>query len=139
VVLSNLKIFLPENWRDNAAWSVFGFYFDTLLFLVCVAIFWCLVGRELDRRRSPEIIVQASMTTVGFLYNLFLLCWGIVLTVFSAINFGHLQDLARWNNLVGNLAEGFLFWAWSLTLIILPGLNLVNAIRNKVHVPGTSA
>ena len=137
VLLSNLKIFLPPNWRDGAAWSVFGFHFDPLLFLLCVVILWFLVGHELDRRRVARPVMPKSLTTGEIVFNLVAVLWGVLLTAFSIANYSHLQDLARWNNAVGNIIEGTFFWGWSLILIIFPGLTLMSGVRNKHRAPAT--
>ena len=135
-LLTNLvEVLLPEQWR----WSITGSRGEILLFFTCIALLWYLIGRELDLHRPSEAGTQARVTPVAFFFNAFLALWGMLLTVSSVINFGHLQVLGRWNNFVGNILEGVLYWAWSLILIIFPAVTLVNAIRNKDRVPGISA
>jgi hypothetical protein len=135
VQLSNFRIFVPANWIGNPEWSIFGADFHTLFFLICVAFFWYLVGCELDWRRSPEVATQKGITVTKSIVTSFLFLLGVLLSLNSMKNFGHLQDLGRDNNVVGNLVAGALFWTWSLLLISICGYGLANEIRQRCIHP----
>ena len=118
---------LPEQWY----WQVVGSKREVLVFFICIGLLWYFVGRELDPHEIPEAGPQAQITLAVLLFNAFLVLSGVLLGVSAVTNFGHLRDLGRWNNFVSNVAEGLLYWAWSLILIIFPIVKVLNAIRNK--------
>jgi hypothetical protein len=135
VLLSNFfKALLPKRWQSFEFWSISSLHGDVLPFLACILLLWYLVGRELDRRRSTADGTSVKRSA-DVLLNSFLVAWGVLLTIFSLANFSDFQGLSKWGNFVGNIIEGSLSWAWSLILIIIPGLNLMNAIQSKNRVP----
>jgi hypothetical protein len=135
--LTKVKAFLPDKWRIYETWRLFGFYGDTLFFLVCVVLLWHLVGREFDRHSAGQSVVLNSLTTNELVLNLLAMLWGMLLAAFSIANYSHVQDLAQWNNAVGNIVEGLLFWCWSMILIIFPGYALITEIRSSHSSPAT--
>ena len=67
--------------------------------------------------------------TVGRAVALFLvMAWGACIFFESLELF---RNPGRYNNSVGNLAQGTLFLLWSLILIVFPATKLVNAIRRR--------
>jgi hypothetical protein len=118
---------LPGQWR----WSFTGSRGEIFLFFVFIAVLWYLVGAELDLHSQPKAGKEHRATSAGLFFNSFLALLGILLAVSSVINFGHVRDLGRWNNFVGNIVEGVLYWVWSLVLVMFSGVNLVNGFRNR--------
>ncbi len=110
---------------DRRPPSILGFGAGEIFFLAGVVLLWYLVGRALDRRKSPP---QGRITTSQMLLNLFLIVWGVCLFFLGLPAF---QSPWRYSNRVGNLAEGILFSVWSLILVLVLGANLVKAIRRR--------
>jgi hypothetical protein len=108
---------------DRRPPSILGFGAGDLFFLAGVVLLWYLVGRALDRRKSPP---QGRMKISQMLLNLFVIVWGVCLFFFGLPAF---QSPWRYSNRVGNLAGGILFSIWLLVLILVAGANLVNRIR----------
>jgi len=112
--------------------GIFGLY--DIQFLIGVAALWYVVGKSLDRRSSGASVERASPGY--FLWNLFLVSLGVY---FFSMALASLRSLGRYNNPVGNLIEGILFFVWSVALITFPGIKLVNALRRKQVKPQPSA
>jgi hypothetical protein len=106
--------------------SIFGFSAAELSFLVGVIVLWFLVGRTIDRYRSPGAHQQSSKTGISVLVKIFMIILGACFFVAAVQSF---NDFGRYNNPRGNLVQATLFLVWSLVLIILPGFNLVNLFR----------
>jgi hypothetical protein len=86
-----------------------------------VVVLWYLLGRLLGRRGSVAAPKQRQTTATRLSEQLLVMIWG------ACLFFGALQsfrDPGRYNNPVGNLAQGILLLAWSFVLVILPGLTL---------------
>jgi hypothetical protein len=115
-----------------AEFSVLGLSASELSFLVGVVVLWFLVGRMLDHHSSSTFHERSRMTVFSVLLELLVMSMGVLLFVAAVHSF---SDPWLYNNMIGNRAQGILFLAWSLVLVILPILNFVRAIRSKPRFP----
>ena len=111
----------------NRPMSIHTWGIEDVWFLGGVVIVWYLIGRTLDRFRSLGGPQEPRKLSSGeIIVNLLLFLLGsyfFYLAIDAFLVFG------KWNNPKGNITEGVLFLAWSLTLILLPATKLLNAIR----------
>jgi hypothetical protein len=108
----------------NRPISIHGFGIEDAWFLVGVTLVWYMIGRKLDRLRSvAESQKLRKLSATEIMVKLLLLLLGgyfFYLAIEAFLVFG------KWNNPTGNIAEGFLFLAWSVVLILLPAKKLLN-------------
>ena len=126
-----LALLLPEK-IDQTPPSAFGFSPADGFFLSGVVVLWFLVAQALDRRSPNTAIAQPSRAIARKLFLLLPVICGCVLFYMG------LQTLRwpeRWNNSTGNIVEGTLFLAWSLTLIVVPCMKLVKGFRRLSTPP----
>lgn len=126
VIVRNLLGSVPLTSTDHPS---FTSDLDKVGYLCCIFTLWYFVGREFDNSRPLQLQLADPSRNRSLLWNITLLFLGIYLTVFSILNFARVQDLALWNNFVGNAIEGLLFWSWSLVLLITPCRRIVSSIR----------
>jgi hypothetical protein len=123
-------------FRDRTPFSLFGFGTSEISFLVGVVALWYLLGRLLDRRGSLAAPKQRRMTATRLSVQLLVMILGACLFFETLQSF---RDPGRYNNPVGNLAQGILFLVWSFVLVILPGFTLANGIRRRHSSPEAGA
>jgi len=126
VIVRTLLELVPMAWIDHPS---FTNYLDKFSYLCCIFALWYFVGREFDLSRESQLAGRPRKH--GMPWNVGLLCLGIYLAAVSVLNFAHVQDLTRWNNLAGNVIEGILVWSWSLILLIISGHRIVNGVRAR--------
>ncbi len=112
---------------DHPQPTIFGSTLDYPLFLIGVVLLWYLVGRTLDSRRS------AAQSSLAWTWPRLLLV-GVPLALLGALSFyeslqGFL-DPWRWNNRTGNLVQSILVLLWSIVLVGVPGLKLIQRLRS---------
>jgi hypothetical protein len=101
------------------------FNIEDLIFFVGVFVLWLLVGRTLDRRMARGI--RKAIGVGRALWDLALGASGVFL--FGAGLQGILKPSTRTS--VGLFTDAILFIVWGVVLIIIPGMELLNAIRRK--------
>ena len=129
LVFKLLGILFPEKIDQPPRELLPGLTPVTLFFLVGVAVLWFSVGRALENR-GPFTRPLAARTISSKLLFVLLVLWGCILLRQGLDVF---QSLGTWNNRVGNIAEGFLFFVWSGILIVIPSLGLVRGFRKSGH------
>jgi len=131
-LIKALGIFITAEFI-NRPLAAYGFGIEDLWFLSGVVIVWYLVGRTLDRFRSGEEPQKLRMLSVREIaVSLLLLLLG---GYFSYLAVDAFHIFGKWNNPVGNIAEGLLFLVWSFALVLTSAQKLVNRIRSKHSVP----
>jgi len=123
--------FLVPNRIDQKLLHATGFYSDTLIFLVGVVILWYLIGRAIDFHWFAKNPARTNSALRNTLLNWLMLVCGIYLFIVSVVNFNDPLRHPKDANLVGNVVEALLFFAWSIVLMFLPARRLLDAIRGS--------
>jgi len=103
------------------------FNLEDLIFFVGVFILWLLIGRALDRRMSGGAPNGKIIGVGRILWDLVLEISGVFL--FGAGLQGVLASATRTS--VGFFTDAILFIVWGTVLIIVPGIELLKAIRRS--------
>lgn len=123
-VLAGVAFFFDR--VDHPRPTIFGSTLDYPLFIIGILILWYLVGRVLDSWRSTG----KSFLAWTWLRLVFI---GGPLAVLGALflyeSLQGFRDPWRWNNRTGNLVHSVLLLLWSIVLIGLPGLKLIQRLR----------
>ncbi len=128
LLFTNLCVqYLPIYRVDQRPGSLFGVSWDELLFIAASICMWVIVGMALDRRIKGGRVFETN-TRLSMAVSMCIAAFG-VLTLY-----GGLLAIARSGlspNPTGQLVEGILFLAWSVTLII----PLVLRLRTLLYRP----
>jgi hypothetical protein len=120
---------LLDLFPDWNAPRICGFYFDEIFFLPGVAVLWYLIGRALDRRRTPHTQPQGRRTIPKALFNLFLVVYGIYFFFTESVTWFWHRNLLIFGG--AHTYDAALYWAWSLVLTLVGVVNFVKAIRPR--------
>lgn len=111
---------------DHQRPTILGSTLDYPLFLIGVLILWYLVGKALDSWRST------GETPLAWTWPRLVFFGGPLAVLGALFLYEGLQgfrDPWRWNNRTGNIMHSVLVLLWSIVLIGVPGLKLIQRLR----------
>jgi len=115
---------------DHEPPAIFGITLDYVFFLIGVVILWYVVGQALEDRQSAHDWRPVWTTTKLLLAGGPLALMG---SLFFYLSLQGFLSPERWNNLIGGVLQNILILLWSMVLLGVPSLKLVQ----RLSVPPT--
>jgi hypothetical protein len=105
-----------------------------ILFVMLVAAFWYLIGRRFDRIESAGVALE-SLRGIKIIWKSLVLLYGInlliVICLHNVLFTKPPSETGGDANFLGDLIYQVLWLVWSLILIVVPGRDLLLAIRRR--------
>jgi hypothetical protein len=96
---------------------------DHFIFLIGVIFQWCAVGREIDKRRSPNSPVGPIFMLAAILIDLLVIAWGVRL-IFVAVD-----SIFRVGHLLEYIIDGLITLTWAVILIYSAARSLAGSVN----------